>query len=234
MIRTCKPPKSVQLCMTAGLCVVLLLAGCGHGDSDAGEEQDGNESAGEHSADGNESAGEHSEGAEESGEHGNESAGEHSEGAEGSEGGEGAEESGTQYTKADTYDETRGGVRLLLTYDADQDAFVGTVENTTDDLLDQVRIEVHLSNGVELGPTTPGDLPAGQTREVILPADGEQFQTWSAHPEVGRDEHSGEGSEGDGSGEHSGEDSEGDGSGEHGEGAEGSEGAEESGEHSGS
>ena len=147
--------------MTAGLCLVLLLAGCGHGDSDASEEHDGNESSGEHS--------------------------------------EGAEESGTQYTKADTYDETRGGARLLLTYDPDQDAFVGTVENTTDDLLDQVRIEVHLSNGVELGPTTPGDLPAGQTGEVILPADGEQFQTWSAHPEVGRDEHGGEGDQ-----EHSG------------------------------
>ena len=177
MIRTCKPPKSVRLCITAGLCVVLLLAGCGHGDSDAGEEHDGNEASGEHSE-------------------GAEASGEHSEGAEGS---EGAEESGTQYTKADTYDETRGGARLLLTYDPDQDAFVGTVENTTDDVLDQVRIEVHLSNGVELGPTTPGDLPAGQTGEVILPADGEQFQTWSAHPEVGRDEHGGEGDQ-----EHSG------------------------------
>ena len=177
MIRTCKLPKTVRLCMTAGLCVVLLLAGCGHGDSDASEEHDGNESSGEHG-----------EGAEASGEHGG-----------GAEGSEGAEESGTQYTKADTYDETRGGARLLLTYDADQDAFVGTVENTTDDLLDQVRIEVHLSNGVELGPTTPGDLPAGQTGEVILPADGEQFQTWSAHPEVGRDEHGGEGDQ-----EHSG------------------------------
>ena len=177
MIRTCKLPKTVRLGMTAGLCVALLLAGCGHGDSDASEEHDGNEASGEHSE-------------------GAEASGEHSEGAEGS---EGAEESGTQYTKADTYDETRGGARLLLTYDPDQDAFVGTVENTTDDLLDQVRIEVHLSNGVELGPTTPGDLPAGQTGEVILPADGEQFQTWSAHPEVGRDEHGGEGDQ-----EHSG------------------------------
>ena len=193
MIRTCKLPKTVRLGMTAGLCVVLLLAGCGHGDSDASEEHDGNESSGEHS-EGAEESGEHSEGAESS--EGAEESGEHSEGAEGS---EGAEESGTQYTKADTYDETRGGARLLLTYDADQDAFVGTVENTTDDLLDQVRIEVHLSNGVELGPTTPGDLPAGQTGEVILPADGEQFQTWSAHPEVGRDEHGGEGDQ-----EHSG------------------------------
>ena len=188
MIRTCKLPNPVGLGMTVGLFVVLLLVGCGEGDSDAGGEHDGNESSGEHG-----------EGGEESGEHSEED----SEGNESSEGDEG-EESGTQYTKADSYDETRAGARLLLTYDPDQDAFVGTVENTTDDLLDQVRIEVHLSNGVELGPTTPGDLPAGQTGEIFLPADGEQFQTWSAHPEVGRDEHSGEGSEGDESGEHSG------------------------------
>ena len=190
MIRTSTLPKPVRLGMTIGLCVVLLLAGCGHGDSDAGEEHDGNESSGEHGEAGEESgehSGERSEGDE---------SGEHSE--EGREGDEG-EESGTQYTKADSYDETRAGVRLLLAYDPDQDAFVGTVENTTDDLLDQVRIEVHLSNGVELGPTTPGDLQAGQTGEVILPADGEQFQTWSAHPEVGRDEHGGEGDQ-----EHSG------------------------------
>ena len=159
--------RAGALVKSAGLCVVLLLAACGHGDSGAGDEHDGNESSGEH-------------------------------GEESSEGDEG-EESGTQYTKADSYDETRAGARLLLTYDPDQDAFVGTVENTTDNLLDQVRIEVHLSNGVELGPTTPGDLPAGQTGEIFLPADGEQFQTWSAHPEVGRDEHSGQGDD-----EHSG------------------------------
>ena len=179
--------KSISLCATVGFCVVLLLAACGHGDSDAGGEHDErNESSGEHD-ERNESSGEHDER--------NESSGEHDESSEGDEG----EESGTQYTKADSYDETRAGARLLLTYDPDQDAFVGTVENTTDDLLDQVRIEVHLSNGVELGPTTPRDLPAGQTGEILLPANGEQFQTWSAHPEVGRDEHGGQGDE-----EHSG------------------------------
>ena len=187
MTRASALVKSVGLGATVGFCVVLLLAACGHGDSDAGDEHDGNESSGEHG-----------ERTESSGEHGNsdESSGEH--GEKGSEGDEG-EESGTQYSKADSYDETRAGARLLLTYDPDQDAFVGTVENTTEDLLDQVRIEVHLSNGVELGPTTPGDLPAGQTGAIFLPADGEQFQTWSAHPEVGRDEHGGRGDE-----EHSG------------------------------
>ena len=67
---------------------------------------------------------------------------------------DGDEESGSQFAKDDVYDKTRSGARLILSYDADADAFVGTVENTTSDVLSQVRVEVHLSNGVELGPTT--------------------------------------------------------------------------------
>ena len=45
--------------------------------------------------------------------------------------------------------------RLILHYDAASNSFKGTVENTTSGVLDRVRIEVHLSNGTELGPTTP-------------------------------------------------------------------------------
>ena len=52
--------KSISLCATVGFCVVLLLAACGHGDSDAGDEHDGNESSGEHSEP-TESSGEHDE-----------------------------------------------------------------------------------------------------------------------------------------------------------------------------
>ncbi len=91
---------------------------------------------------------------------GGESAGEHSGGAEsgseGPEGGGGSEEgSGTsQLAPNETFDETRGGARLIMNYDAAGNAFTGTVENTTNNTLTNVRIEVHLSNGVELGPTT--------------------------------------------------------------------------------
>ena len=46
----------------------------------------------------------------------------------------------------------RAGARLVLRYDAATQTFVGTVENTTSVTLSQVRVEVHLSNGVELGP----------------------------------------------------------------------------------
>ena len=106
-----------------------------------------------------------------------------------SDGDAGGEESGILLAKSDIYDHTRAGARLILSYDADADAFVGTVENTTTETLSQTRIEVHLSSGVELGPTTPEDLPPGGISKITLSADGEEFETWNAHPEVGRDEH---------------------------------------------
>ena len=139
--------------------------------------------------------------------------------SEGAESGEGGEESGTQFRLEDTFDEVRAGARLILSYDSDANAFTGTVENTTDGKLTRVRVEVHLSNGIELGPTTPVDLAAGETTEVMLRGSSQSFETWSAHPEVG----GGDSSEsGEGGGEHGGEGSEGDG--EHG-------GGEGSGEH---
>ena len=122
----------------------------------------------------------------EPGEHSRESeSGEHSEGGESSEEGEEGEESGTQFTLNETFDEVRAGARLVLSYDSNANAFTGTVENTTRVTLSRVRVEVHLSNGIELGPTSPVDLAPGQTHDINLPASGEPFTSWSAHPEVG-------------------------------------------------
>ena len=119
----------------------------------------------------------------ESGEHSRESeSGEHSEGGESSEEGE---ESGTQFTLGETFNEVRAGARLILSYDSNANAFTGTVENTTGAMLSRVRVEVHLSNGIELGPTSPVDLAPGHTHDINLPASGEPFTSWSAHPEVG-------------------------------------------------
>ena len=78
------------------------------------------------------------------------------------------EESGTEFALSDTYDEVRNGARLILTYDAPSNSFAGSVQNTTEDTLDQVRVEVHLSNGVELGPTTPtADRAGSDVREPV-------------------------------------------------------------------
>jgi hypothetical protein len=126
---------------------------------------------------------------EEDGEHGANGETGHLPGHE--EGGGEGEESGQQFAKDETYDQVRNGARLKLTYDAATNAFVGTVENTTNQTLSKVRVEVHLSNGIELGPTPPTDLPPGQKINVELSAAGQDFNKWSAHPEVGSSEHGG-------------------------------------------
>ncbi len=112
--------------------------------------------------------------------------GEHSEGAEHDESAEGGEsaESGVYIGRGNTWDVTRRGARLVLTFDPSSDAFQGTVENTTESTLCAVRVEVHLSTGTELGPTSRTDVPAGQTIKVELSTDGEVFDSWTAHPEM--------------------------------------------------
>ena len=147
--------------MLIGIASALALTGCLGADSESGEHSSGSES------------GEHNEGSE---------SGEHSSGSESDEGGE---ESGTQFMLNETFDEVRAGARLVLSYDSNANAFIGTVENTTGATLSQVRVEVHLSNGTELGPTTPIDLAPGQVIDITLPATSQPFASWSAHPEVG-------------------------------------------------
>jgi hypothetical protein len=121
-------------------------------------------------------------------EHSGEGRGEHDRDGDDHHGAEG-EESGTELALNQTYDKTRNGARLILAYDPQSNSFNGTVENTTDKTLEQVRVEVHLSNGKELGPTTPADLEPGKKRDVKLTATIKDFDGWTAHPEVGRGEH---------------------------------------------
>ena len=117
--------------------------------------------------------------------------------AEGEHGEEG-EELGTQYAIDDTCDEVRNGVRLILAYDTQSNSFSGAFENITDRTLEKVRVEVHLSNGLELGPTIAGDLTPGEKRNVTLTTTSTNFAWWTAHPEVGSGEHG----HGEGAGEH--------------------------------
>lgn len=100
------------------------------------------------------------------------------------------EESGQQYALNETYDEVRKGVRLILTYDEASSSFVGTVENVTDSTIKSVRVETHLSNGTELGPTESIDLESGKKADVKLLAEGQSFEWWKAHAESGSSEHS--------------------------------------------
>ena len=139
---------------------------------DAGDEhrrESGPERGGEH-----ERAGEHS--------------GEREHGRE-SEHGEEAGESGTRYGVSETARETRNQVELTLRFDASAEAFVGTVTNTGPDPVSQVRVEVHLSDGPELGPTPRITLAPGETSSVRLEAEGQRFEAWTTHVEIGEGEH---------------------------------------------
>ncbi|MYC92529.1 MAG: hypothetical protein F4X15_13775 [Gemmatimonadetes bacterium] len=189
-------------------CIVILAFfaanGCGgEPDSNPGESREavpGQEASGTDmareaesaAAQRTEEAGEHGEGHEgnagdehrEGGEHDGE--GEHGEHGEAGEHGEEGEESGEYLGRTQTWDATRRGMRLTLSFDEAQGAFTGTVENTTEATICNVRVEVHLSDGTELGPTAGMDLAAGESAVTRLPSGGESFERWTAHPESSR------------------------------------------------
>ena len=140
-----------------------------------------------------------------------EGAGEHGSGGEGGaegggEGGGGEEGSAAMLAPDETFDQTRNGARLNVGYDPAANSFTGTVANTTNNTLTRVRIEVHLDNGTELGPTTPVDLAPGEVMAVNLPSTQASFTGWVPHAEVGSGEGGAEsgaegaGGEGHGSG----------------------------------
>ncbi len=160
------------------------------------ESRERGEGGGEHG--GREGRGE---GAERGGEHGQSSAGGEDEGA---------------YLPKMTRQKKlfANGARLVLAFDPRTQVFAGSVTNTTARTLPQVRVEVHLDNGTELGPTKRIDVAPGQTVPVELGAFGNEFSAWVSHPEAGVEAgHGGGGEEGgeegaeegaEGAGEHGG------------------------------
>ena len=126
--------------------------------------------------------------------------------------GEGGEEGGAYLAKMTRQDELfANGARLILQFNPNTQVFVGSVTNTTTRTLSQVRVEIHLDNGMELGPTKRIDVGPGQTIPVELGTFGNDFSSWVSHPEAGVEQghgggqESGEGRGGrEGRGEHGG------------------------------
>ncbi|MFC1729412.1 hypothetical protein ACFL6I_03655 [candidate division KSB1 bacterium] len=160
--------KSAKVFMIIIMCAILIPElNCSRTEREVGEESEHAQAEeGEHSS-------------RESGEHASREAGEHAQG----------EESGIRYTLSETCEEVRKGVQLHLIYDQSTSTFIGTIKNTSNETAKSVRIEVHLSNKVELGPTTPVDLAPGIESDVNLSAEGQSFEWWTAHAEVGNSEH---------------------------------------------
>lgn len=199
--RNWRVPAEAPFCSVALFAGVVLLGllGCGggpeileqqvrpeskrlpEGTSDRESESDpeplpGSERGARESED--ERAGQHESEGEHEGEHG--SGGEH---------GEESGESGIQYGRVEAAQEVRSGVHLELRYDVAAETFIGTVVNTTAEPVARVRVEVHLSNGVELGPTPRISLAPGETSSVRLEAEGQRFEAWTTHVEIGEGEH---------------------------------------------
>ncbi|MFC2026211.1 hypothetical protein ACFLUC_03350 [Chloroflexota bacterium] len=157
------------------LVLIVIATGCSNG-SGTGESQKSDnpsESRGEHEREGSES--DHEQG-KSNGE------GEHSIRGDVN---EHDEESGIELALDERYDKVRNGARLIMVYDAQSNSFTGTAANTTDNTLKLVRVEVHLSNGIELGPTTPTDLAPGEKIDITLLATKKEFAGWVPHAEVG-------------------------------------------------
>lgn len=95
-----------------------------------------------------------------------------------------------QLTIHQEYNEVSKGIHLVLSFDVEESVFIGTLENVSEQLLDRVRVEIHLSNGVDLGPTTLVNLKPREKREINLSAGENSFRSWSIHAEAGSGEHS--------------------------------------------
>ena len=109
---------------------------------------------------------------------------EHSDKGDGEEHGEEGEESGVYIARTASWSETRNDAWLQLSFNSASNSFVGRVSNTGNEPLCDFRVEVHLSTGIELGPTERTGVPYGGSINVTLPSGGEEFTTWTAHPEM--------------------------------------------------
>jgi len=94
-------------------------------------------------------------------------------------------EGGRRWDKDETATVTRSGVKLVIRYHSAEEEFRGTMTNTTSSSVSDARVEIHLSNGKELGPTLRTTLAAGESKDVTLDAAGQQFSWFSVHIELG-------------------------------------------------
>lgn len=164
-----------RLIILFSISIGLVITGCGSGDKEHshGENADHTHEQTAQQTDGSAHSHEHTVESEHEGEHSHK-----------------GEESDMRMGLDETYDQLRKGTRLVLSYNKETGSFTGSVQNTTEEMLPQIRVEIHLSNGTELGPTTPVDLDPGQSQSIELSADGEEFDWWTAHAEIGSGEHS--------------------------------------------
>ncbi|MCY3859315.1 MAG: hypothetical protein OXG25_10470 [Gammaproteobacteria bacterium] len=137
-----------------------------------------------------------------SGGEGGEGGGEHGGGGDGDGGGEGGDEGGNEGGNegggnaneddptipiADIASGTFRNADYSFLFDMEEMAFRGTVMNPTTQPICGLKTEIHMGIGgaqvVELGPTIPFDLPAGEIVKVVMTAPAYLPDMYSVHPE---------------------------------------------------
>ncbi|MDE2974305.1 MAG: hypothetical protein OXU64_06205 [Gemmatimonadota bacterium] len=96
-------------------------------------------------------------------------------------------EGGKRWDKDEPATVTRSGVKLVIRYHSSDEEFRGTMTNTTSSSVSDARVEIHLSNGKELGPTPRTTLAGDESKDVTLDAAGQRFSWFSVHIELGGD-----------------------------------------------
>ncbi len=92
---------------------------------------------------------------------------------------ENVQELGDQLKVNENYEQEIDGLHVIVSYHAPTSSFIGFIENTTNKIISNIRIEIYLSNAVELGPTRPGSLQPGEMKNISLLVHNQGFSEWS-------------------------------------------------------
>ena len=98
------------------------------------------------------------------------------------------QESANRLIKRQTHDQIQAAARLILRYNAQVNAFYGTIQNIANSVSRQVYVEIYFSDGAEL-ETAAMDLATGKSANLLLPATEQPFDTWRAHADREDDRH---------------------------------------------
>ncbi len=89
-----------------------------------------------------------------------------------------------QLLPTDVYDDTISGVHVMVKYMLDDKYFYGSLENVGDELVKGIKVGMHLSNGMDLGPTHGLDLVPGKAGSVVIDADIKEWEKWAVYVEL--------------------------------------------------
>lgn len=90
-----------------------------------------------------------------------------------------------QLLKTDVYDDTISGVHVMVKYMLDDKYFYGSLENVGDEHVVGLKLGMHLSNGMDLGPSHGADLEPGKAGSVVIDADIKEWEKWAVYVEIG-------------------------------------------------